>query len=81
MGTVKLGIVRLMSSFPSHLCVFFGKPGQGQDGWYWTEASTQKPKAAFGGPFETKEQAIENALQSVAARQSPDGESGERGAA
>lgn len=56
-----------MSSVPSNVGVFFGKPGQGQEGWYWTDAS--KPNAAIKGPFETKEQATENALQSVVARQ------------
>jgi hypothetical protein len=58
-----------MSSVPSNVGVFFGNLGQGQEGWYWTDASlSQKPKAAIKGPFETKEQAIENALQDVAAR-------------
>jgi hypothetical protein len=68
----------MTSSVPSNLGVFFGKSGQGQEGWYWTDASTiQKPKAGIKGPFETKEQAIENALQSAAAPTPND----ERGAA
>ena len=66
----------LVSSLPSNLRVFFGRPGQGQEGWYWTDASTQNPKATFRGPFETKARAIENALQSVADRQTPDDERG-----
>jgi hypothetical protein len=47
-----------MSNVPSSVGVFFGKT----EGWYWVDASTKVPK----GPFETKEQAIENAALCVA---------------
>jgi hypothetical protein len=46
-----------MSNVPSNVGVFFGR----SEGWYWVEASTNTPK----GPFETKAQAIENAVLCV----------------
>ena len=71
-----------MSSVPPNLGVFFGKSGQGQEGWYWTDASTsQNPKATIKGPFDSKEQAIENALQSISAPQTSSDVIGKKGAA
>jgi hypothetical protein len=48
--------------------VFFGKTDKRSKGWYWIDASNRE-KSAITGPFETKEQAIENAIRSIAARQ------------
>jgi hypothetical protein len=59
-----------MGRVPQNIGVFFGKADKGAGGWYWTDASSQKPKAAITGPFETKEQAIENALQSAVGAES-----------
>jgi hypothetical protein len=57
-----------MGGVPAEVGVFFGKPDKASGGWYWTDASTsQKRKAAITGPFETKEKAVGNALQSLAA--------------
>jgi hypothetical protein len=61
-----------MGSVPSEIGVFFGKVKKGSDGWYWTDASTtRKRTAAYTGPFDTKEKAVENAVQRLAARQTP----------
>jgi hypothetical protein len=62
-----------MGSVPSNVGVFFGKANRRTAGWYWTEAAiSQKRKALITGPFETKEQAVENAAQR--ARQAPNDE-------
>jgi hypothetical protein len=59
-----------MGSVPSKVGVFFGKTDKVAEGWYWTDTSIgQKRKAAITGPFETKEKAVENALQNLMARQ------------
>jgi hypothetical protein len=50
-----------MSSIPANVGVFFGKPDKRSEGWYWVDASTKAPK----GPFETKAQAIEDAVLCV----------------
>ena len=50
-----------MSSLPVNVGVFFGRVNNRLEGWYWAEASTAK----ITGPFETKEEAVENALQSL----------------
>jgi hypothetical protein len=50
-----------MSNVPSNIGVFFGKADKRSEGWYWVDASTNGPK----GPFETKTQAIENAVLCV----------------
>jgi hypothetical protein len=64
-----------MGSVPSKVGVFFGKVDKGSEGWYWTDASiSQTRKAAYMGPFETKEKAVENAVQSVAGRQTQNDE-------
>jgi hypothetical protein len=67
-----------MGSVPPNVGVFFGKADKRSEGWYWTEALVIQKAAK--GPFETKEQAIENAIQSLAA-QGPNDGPGERGAA
>ena len=59
-----------MGSVPSNVGVFFGKANRKAAGWYWTEAAiSQKRKALITGPFETKEQAVENAAQRARRRQ------------
>src|SRR5580698_3521260 len=59
-----------MGGVPPKVGVFFGKADKVSEGWYWTDTSIgQKRMAAITGPFETKERAVENALQSLAARQ------------
>jgi hypothetical protein len=64
-----------MGSIPSKVGVFFGKADKMSLGWHWTRAPTsQKRKGAITGPFETKEKAVENAVQSLAARQAPNDE-------
>jgi hypothetical protein len=50
-----------MSSVPSNVGVFFGKADKRSEGWYWVDVATKAPK----GPFETKAEAIENAVQCV----------------
>jgi hypothetical protein len=61
-----------MGNLPANVGVFFGKTDKRSKGWYWIDASNRE-KSAITGPFETKEQAIENAIRSIAARQvSPD---------
>jgi hypothetical protein len=64
-----------MGSVPSEIGVFFGKANKGSDGWYWTDASTRRKRmAAYTGPFDTKEKAVKNAVQRLAARQTPNDE-------
>jgi hypothetical protein len=61
-----------MGSVPSEVGVFFGKANKVSGGWYWTDALTsEKRKTAITGPFETKEKAVKNAVQSLAARRAP----------
>jgi hypothetical protein len=69
-----------MAGVPSNVGVFFGQVDKRPEGWYWTETAIDK-KAVMTGPFETKEQAVEHAVQSIAARQGPNDQSDERGAA
>jgi hypothetical protein len=45
--------------------VFFGQVDKRAKGWYWADAQSEKPKAAFWGPFDTKEQAVDDALHSL----------------
>jgi hypothetical protein len=63
-----------MSAVPTNVGVFFGQVDKRPKGWYWADA----PKAAIRGPFETKEEAIEDALKSLPESAN---ESDERGAA
>jgi hypothetical protein len=66
----------MMSNLPPNIGVFYGQADKRSEGWYWTDLlRNEKSKAAIVGPFETKEEAVENALQT------PSGEPGERGAA
>jgi hypothetical protein len=65
----------MMSNLPSNIGVFYGQVDKRSRGWYWTDLlRNERSKAAFAGPYETKEQAVENALQT------PSGEPEERGA-
>jgi hypothetical protein len=50
-----------MAGLSANIGVFFGRVNNRPDGWYWTDTSTTK----ITGPFETKEQAVEDALQSL----------------
>jgi hypothetical protein len=68
----------IMSAVPTNVGVFFGQVDKRARGWYWTYAS-EKLKGAIRGPFETKQLAVEDALQSL--REAPGNESRERGAA
>jgi hypothetical protein len=71
-----------MSRIPSNLGVFYGQVDKRSKGWYWTDTlKSEETKATITGPFETKEQAVENALESLAARQTSNDMAGERGAA
>jgi hypothetical protein len=65
-----------MSKVPTNVGVFFGQIDKRAKGWYWTHTSD---KGTIRGPFETKELAVEDALQSL--REAPGDESRERGAA
>ena len=65
-----------MSAVPTNVGVFFGQVDKRPKGWYWADAKNEKSKGAIRGPFETKEQAVEDALHSLASD-----EPGERGAA
>ena len=50
-----------MSSVPLNVGVFFGKTDKQSEGWYWVDVLTKSPK----GPFETKAQAIDDAVLCV----------------
>jgi hypothetical protein len=68
-----------MSAIPTNVGVFFGQVDKRATGWYWVDARSEKLRGAIRGPFETKELAVEDALQSL--REAPGDESRERGAA
>ena len=68
-----------MSAIPTNVGVFFGQVDKRATGWYWADAQSEKLKGAIRGPFETKDLAVEDALQSL--REAPGDESPERGAA
>jgi hypothetical protein len=68
----------IMSSVPTNVGVFFGQVDKRAEGWYWAGAQSEKLRGAIRGPFETKELAAEDALQSL--REAPSGEPKERGA-
>jgi hypothetical protein len=71
-----------MSRIPSNVGVFYGQVDKRSKGWYWTDTlKNEEKKATVIGPFETKDQAVENALKSVGARQASNDEPGEKGAA
>jgi hypothetical protein len=54
-----------MSAVPTNVGVFFGQVDKRAEGWYWAGAQSEKLRGAIRGPFETKELAVEDALQSV----------------
>jgi hypothetical protein len=64
-----------MSAVPANVGVFFGQVENGPRGWYWADTKNERLKG-IRGPFETKEQAAEDALHSIASD-----EPEERGAA
>jgi hypothetical protein len=68
-----------MSAVPTNVGVFFGQVDKRAKGWYWVDTRSEKPKAEIRGPFETKELAVEDALQNV--REAASDEPQERGAA
>jgi hypothetical protein len=68
-----------MSAVPTNVGVFFGQVDKRATGWYWVDARSEKPKGAIRGPFETKELAVEAAVQSL--QEAPSDEPQERGAA
>ena len=65
-----------MSAVPTNVGVFFGQVDKRAKGWYWADTRSEKLTGAIRGPFESKEQAVEDALQGLAS-----GEPEERGAA
>jgi hypothetical protein len=48
----------MSSSIPANVGVFLGKTDKRAEGWYWVDASRKAPQ----GPFETKAQAVEDAV-------------------
>jgi hypothetical protein len=68
-----------MSSVPANVGVFFGHVDKRAEGWYWADAQSEKLRGAIRGPFETKELAVEDALQSL--REAPNDDPQERGVA
>ena len=68
-----------MSAVPTNVGVFFGQVDKRAKGWYWADTQSEKLAGAIRGPFESKEQAIENALQNL--RDAASDGRGERGAA
>jgi hypothetical protein len=71
------GAARIMSAVPTNVGVFFGQVDKRARGWYWAGAQSEKLKGAVRGPFETKELAVEDALQSV--REAPSDEPQKKG--
>jgi hypothetical protein len=65
-----------MSAVPTSVGVFFGQVDKRPKGWYWADAKSEKSKQAIRRPFETKEQAVDDALHSLTSD-----EPGEGGAA
>jgi hypothetical protein len=53
----------IMSAIPTNVGVFFGQLDKRATGWYWVDARSEKLRGAIRGPFETKERAVEDALQ------------------
>jgi hypothetical protein len=70
-----------MSSVPLSVGVFFGQIDKRATGWYWTDTRSDKPKPPIQGPFETREQAIEDANRSASPQQAPSNGPQESGAA
>jgi hypothetical protein len=65
-----------MSSVPTNVGVFFGQVDKRPKGWYWVDTRSEKLSGVIRGPFESKEQAVEDTLHSLASD-----ETEERGAA
>jgi hypothetical protein len=65
-----------MSAVPTNVGVFFGQVDKRSKGWYWADTRSDTLRGSFRGPFESKEQAVEDALHSFA-----NNELEERGAA
>jgi hypothetical protein len=55
-----------MSAVPTNVGVFFGQVDKRPKGWYWADTRSEKLKGAIRGPFESKEQAVEDVLHSLA---------------
>jgi hypothetical protein len=55
----------VMSAVPKSVGVFFGQVDKRPKGWYWVDSKSEKSKQAIRGPFETKKQAVDDALHSV----------------
>jgi hypothetical protein len=57
-----------MTDVQTRFAVFFGKVDKRPSGWYWISAQEvdKNVKGPFTGPFETKAEAIEHAIQSGA---------------
>jgi hypothetical protein len=54
-----------VSAVPTNVGVFFGQVDRRTKAWYWVGTQSEKLKEQSQGPFETKEQAVENAHQSL----------------
>ena len=59
-----------MTEVQARFAVFFGKVDKRPQGWYWTGAPEvgEPVKGQFTGPFESKAEAIEHAIQNGAGR-------------
>jgi hypothetical protein len=51
-----------MTAVPKSVGVFVGQVDKRPKGWYWVDAKSEKSKQAIRGPFETKKQAVDDAL-------------------
>jgi hypothetical protein len=54
-----------MGAVPTNVGVFSGQVDKRAKGWYWVDTQSEKPKAEIRGPFQTKEQAVQDALLSL----------------
>jgi hypothetical protein len=79
MGQMSRANGEIMGVIPTNVGVFFGQVDQRAAGWYWVDARSEKLRGAIRGPFETKELAVEDALQGLQDAQGD--EPRERGAA
>jgi hypothetical protein len=79
MGQMSRANGKIMGVIPTNVGVFFGQVDKRATGWYWVDARSEKLRGAIRGPFETKELAVEDALQGLQDAQGD--EPRERGAA
>jgi hypothetical protein len=79
MGQMSRANGEIMGVIPTNVGVFFGQVDKRATGWYWVDARSEKLRGAIRGPFETKELAVEDALQGLQDAQGD--EPRERGAA